>query len=119
LKRRSELGQLQREVAGRLSVNIWTYLLWEQDRTTPTIRYYPAIFQFLGYDPYPAPSTLAERIAAKRRELGLPIKQAAKLAGVDEGTFSRWETNRWTGRMSAVAANRFLALSPVSCPPPD
>jgi hypothetical protein len=57
----------------------------------PTARYYPVIFQFLGYDQFAAPSSLCERLAAKRRELGLTVVAAAKLAGVDEGTFRRWE----------------------------
>jgi transcriptional regulator with XRE-family HTH domain len=107
-KRRGELGLFQREVAARLGVNIWTYLLWEQDRTIPVVRYYPAIFQFLGYDPFPAPLTLPERIAAKRRQLGWSIKTAAKFAGVDEGTFGRWESGEWKPRLSGPALKKFL-----------
>jgi transcriptional regulator with XRE-family HTH domain len=111
------LGLFQREVAERFSVNIWTYLLWEQDRTTPTIRYYPLIFLFLGYDPYPTPSTLAEKIAAKRRELGLPVKQAAKLVGVDEGTFSRWESGEGSPRLLRHKADRFLGITSIKTAP--
>ena len=100
------------QVAFQLAANPWTYLLWEQDRTKPLPRYYPAIFRFLGYDPFPEPATFAERIAAKRRELGLSIEQAAKLTGVDEGTFGRWERGEWKPRMSADAVSRFLAMAP-------
>jgi len=85
-------------------------MLWEKGRTTPTIRYYPAIFRFLGFDPFPPPTTLPERIASKRRALGLPITEAAKLVEVDEGTFSRWESGEWKPRMSGDAVRRFLAL---------
>ena len=110
-KRRVQAGLFQREVAHQLGVNEWTYLLWEQDRATPTIRYYPAIFRFLGYDPYPSPITLAEQIASKRRALGLPIKEAAALLEVDEGTFSRWESGEWKPRKSLDIVRRFLAFT--------
>lgn len=91
-----------------IGVNTWTYLLWEADQATPTVRYYPAIFQFLGYDPFAAPETLGERLAARRRQLGLTIVAAAKLTGVDEGTFRRWERGTWRPRMSGSAVARFL-----------
>ena len=111
-KRRYESGLTQEQAAKQLSVNTWTYLLWEQDRTTPGIRHYPVIFAFLGYNPFAQPTTLAARIASKRRELGLPISQAAKLAGVDEGTFARWENGEWEPRMSQANVDRFLAIMP-------
>jgi DNA-binding XRE family transcriptional regulator len=111
-KRRHEAGLTQEQAAKRLSVTTWTYLLWEQDRAEPSVRYYPAIFRFLAYDPFPAPVTLPERIASKRRELGLPTKQAAKLVGVDEETFRRWESGEWKPRMSQAKVDRFLATRP-------
>jgi DNA-binding XRE family transcriptional regulator len=111
LKRRCEAGMTQGQVASRVGVNTWTYLLWETDRSTPTVRYYPAIFRFLDYDPFPAPTSLAERVASKRRALGLSIKQAAKLVGVDEGTFRRWENGAWKPRMSGKAVERFFEAS--------
>jgi len=43
-KRRCQSGLLQREVAAKLGVDGSTYLLWEQDRSQPTVRYYPAIY---------------------------------------------------------------------------
>ena len=108
-KRRIEHGLIQKEVAKQLGVNTWTYILWEQDRSTPTIRYYPAIFAFLGYDPFPAPTTLSEQIATKRRSLGLSFREVADLLGVDEGTVSRWESGEWKPRMSQQAVQSFLA----------
>ncbi len=106
---------MQKQVAGRLSVNTRTYFLWEHDRTIPTARYCATIFGFLGYDPFPAPTTLRERLASKRRELGLSIKQAADLLEVDEGTFGRWERGDWNPRMSGRLVQRFLALAGL-CP---
>jgi transcriptional regulator with XRE-family HTH domain len=107
-KRRIEQGLIQKEVAKQLGVNTWTYILWEQDRSTPTIRYYPSIFAFLGYDPFPAPRTLSEQIATKRRRLGLSFREVADLLGVDEGTVSRWESGEWKPRMSQEAVQSFL-----------
>jgi transcriptional regulator with XRE-family HTH domain len=109
LKRRIESGKTQHQVALQLLASPETYLLWEKDRAEPSARYYPAIFAFLGYDPFPPPQTLGEQIAAKRRELGLPVKRAAKLLGVDEGTFGRWEAGEWISRKSANIVQRFLA----------
>lgn len=45
----------------------------------PTIRYMPAIIAFLGYNPYPAPQTLPEKLLAARRRLGLTRRQMAEL----------------------------------------
>jgi transcriptional regulator with XRE-family HTH domain len=113
LKRRVESGKTQQQVALQLLASTETYLLWEKDRAEPSTRYYPAIFAFLGYDPFPPPATLGERIAARRRELGLPIKRAAKLLGVDEGTFSRWESADRLPRAPRQKAERFLAMMPT------
>ncbi len=97
-------------MAGELGVGIETYFLWEKDQTLPVVRYYPAIFGFLGYDPFPPPTTLPERIAAQRRRLGLTIKKAAEKAGVDEGTFAQWERGTWKPRLSGKVVQGFLAL---------
>ena len=110
LKRRSETGLTQKSVARQLKVNIWTYLLWEKDRSKPTIRYYPAIFEFLAYDPFPAPVTLGARILRKRQQLGFSIRDAAKVLGVDEGTFGRWERGEWKPRLSGAVVTRFLEM---------
>jgi DNA-binding transcriptional regulator YiaG len=104
------LGLTQYQVSLQLLTTVETILLWEKHRATPSARYYPAIFRFLGFDPFPSPTTLPEQIASKRRILGLSIRDAAKLVGVDEGTFSRWESGEWKPRMSGDAVRHFLAL---------
>ena len=87
-----------------------TYLLWENGRAQPLTRYFPAIFSFLGYDPFPLARTLPEQIAAQRRRLGWPIKKAAAQVGVDEGTFARWERGDWKPRQSREVVRRFLEI---------
>jgi transcriptional regulator with XRE-family HTH domain len=54
----------------------------------------PAIFQFLGFDPFPELRSLPERLLAKRRERGWSIEEAAKFANVDPGTWAGWEHGR-------------------------
>ena len=76
----------------------------------PLTRYYPALFSFLGYDPFPSPQSLAERIAQKRRQLGLTIAQVAAMLDVDVETFAKWESGAWRPRMSKEKVERFLIL---------
>ncbi len=64
---------------------------WETEAKHPTERQYPAILAFLGYEPWPEPQSLSERLIAERRRRGLAAKAAAKLIGVDEGTYGRWK----------------------------
>ncbi len=109
-KRRLQAGLLQREVAVRLGVDKDTFGTWEKGQCIPTVGYYPAIFSFLGYDPYPAPTTLPERIASQRRRLGLSLREAARKIGVDQGTLLRWESGEWKPRLSQDAVETFLAL---------
>lgn len=81
----------QKQLATRLGVNPWTILNWEKGYTSPPIAAIPVILAWLGYDPYPEPATLSERLMAKRRSMGWSIKEAARLLGVDEGTWAAWE----------------------------
>ena len=108
LKKRLENKKLQADVAKTLEVSTNTYLDWEKDRRTPPIKYFPSIIKYLGTDPSYSQDRPSQEIAAKRRSLGLTIKQAAVLAGVDPDTFSKWEKEDDRGRLDA-AAQRFLA----------
>ena len=58
----------------------------------PVVRMMPRIIEYLGYDPYPPPQSLGERIAAGRRRCGLSRKRLARLIGADEATVARWES---------------------------
>lgn len=90
-KRRLELGLSQGQGAKQLWVNPWTILNWEKSHTAPPYAAFPRILRWLGYDPCPAPKTLPERLAAKRRAMGWPIREAARKLGVDPGTWRDWE----------------------------
>jgi DNA-binding transcriptional regulator YiaG len=64
---------------------------WEKGYTNPAIRCWPGIIEFLGYDPNPEPSDLAQRIQWARRRRGLSLRGLAVQLGVDPDTLRRWE----------------------------
>ncbi|MGQ0675639.1 MAG: helix-turn-helix domain-containing protein [Rhodospirillales bacterium] len=104
-----ELELRQKDVGRLLKVDAFTALNWEKDKTIPATRYLPRIVAFLGYDPFPAPETLGERIIATRRRLGIARKKLALRLGVDEGALKRWEEDRMTPRGSCLSKiHRFL-----------
>ena len=110
LRRRRELGLLQRQAAKLLGVCHTTYLNWENAYADPEVRYYPAIIKFLDYEPWPVPSTLPEKLIAQRRRLGLSIKRAARHMGIDEGTLTNWErAKRKPTKPSWPRVNEFLS----------
>jgi DNA-binding XRE family transcriptional regulator len=102
------LGMQQKEVAPLLEVTSETVCNWENNNSKPKIQHIPILINFLGYDPEPSnPSTIAEHLAAKRRELGWNQRAAAKHLGVDPCTWSSWENG---GTIMAIAHRRLVAL---------
>jgi len=92
LKRCRLLRKLgQKEAARLLGVTSWTVFNWEKGRTGPPIESLPALLRFLGYDPFPQPTSLPERLLAKRRGMGWSIRKAAGQLGVDPGAWRDWE----------------------------
>ena len=92
--RRLKLGLQKKFVATQLAVNEWTYLNWESGRTTPAIRYMPRIIDFLGFDPFPPPTSLPDQLKAIRRNIGLSVKRLSAVLNVDESVVTRWERGR-------------------------
>ena len=88
-----------------------TLMWWERDERPPYVHAYPTLIHFLGYEPWPAPTCLAEALLAERRRRGLSIERAAHEVGVDEGTWRRWERKEWKPmRMAARAINQLLGI---------
>jgi transcriptional regulator with XRE-family HTH domain len=81
----------QKDAAKQLRVNECTLCGWENNKTTPTVQYFPRIIDFLGYDPLGTPQCLGEAIAAKRRDLGLSRKRLATQLSMDEMSLARYE----------------------------
>jgi DNA-binding XRE family transcriptional regulator len=69
--RRLKLGLFQRQIADELGTDETTLFRWERNKVRPQIRYLPRILKFLGYDPFPVPVSLADKLLAARKRLGL------------------------------------------------
>jgi transcriptional regulator with XRE-family HTH domain len=97
-KKRYESGLFQHEVAEKIGVDKTTIFNWENGLTQPKIRSMPKIFEFLGYIPSVAmssiSSTLGDRIIAYRKLHGIHQKKFARELGVDHGTLRSWEKNK-------------------------
>lgn len=107
-RRRLDLRLLQRTVAEQLGVREETVGLWENGLARPLPRHYGPIIRFLGYDPEPGDRSLAGRLRAIRRRLGLSQAEFAATVGLDEGSVCRWESgsrhpSRWmAGRVATI-----------------
>jgi transcriptional regulator with XRE-family HTH domain len=78
-------------VAAQLGVDVANIRNWEQNKTSPAVRFLPGILGFLGYDPERCPTSLPEALRMARRAAGLSQEELAKLAGCDETTIAKWE----------------------------
>jgi transcriptional regulator with XRE-family HTH domain len=76
----------QKDVAAILGVGQFTYMNWEKDQSTPRPCYYPAIIDWLGYNPLPEPQTEGVQLRHERLILGLTSSQIADRLGIDQGT---------------------------------
>lgn len=113
-----EAGLYQRQIASRLGVTPDTVLNWEKGWTKPPARHWPKILDFLGYDPYPEPITLGERIQARYRALGLSRKQASRTLGIDENTLKAYEDGACVpGKHNRTKLDWFLKGSPPGAEP--
>ena len=111
-KRRRQLGLLKREAANRMGILTETYANWEKDRTLPVAAQFRPVVEFLGFDPSPPPTTLRERLTAKRRALGATFEQVANYLGWDSGTLSRYLNGTWSiPPARAAALDTFLGAS--------
>ena len=72
-----------------------TYANWEKGKTDPVTSQFKPVIDFLGYDPTPAPTTLAERLQATRRALGMTFSGVARHLDWDEGTLTRYLNGTW------------------------
>ena len=93
--RRLELKLLQKDVAQKLEVSEDTITYWENGRSKPSIRQFPKIVEFLGYDPYSYDAlTLSGRMKLYRHKNGLSQEELAKMLGVNESTVFSWEKEK-------------------------
>jgi transcriptional regulator with XRE-family HTH domain len=103
-KRRHERGLLQNDAADRLGVNAWKLANWEKGYTSPKLRSWRGVIEFLGCDPTPEPEGPGQRKFSACRRQGLPLRALAKQLGVDPETLQRWE------RGTRILRGRWLEL---------
>jgi transcriptional regulator with XRE-family HTH domain len=105
-----DLKLSQKQVADEIGIHETTITGWEGNATIPEVRYMPAIIQFLGYNPLPDASSLAEHLATARKALGLSQRKMAANLGVDPTTLMSWEAGRHqpTGKSLDLIARELL-----------
>jgi DNA-binding XRE family transcriptional regulator len=91
-KRRLELKLFQKDLRELFKLEKETYVNWEKDKCIPSMRHFPMLIEFLGYDPMPTAISLGEKLMSYRRKNGISRKALAKEIGVDEATLQGWET---------------------------
>ena len=107
--RRLDLSLFQSRVAEEIGVDEATIHNWESNKSSPAIRYIPAILRFLGYNPFPPAQTLPERLATVRKMLGMSQRNLAETLGVDPGTLQGWEAGQHKlSRSNVELVERFL-----------
>lgn len=93
MARRIDFGLRQTDIAARLGAGKDTVRNWESLRSEPEVRFLPAVIAFLGYNPLPRPATCGQALRRRHRSLGLSHRRLAALAGVDEASVRRLESN--------------------------
>ncbi len=97
-----DLGLSREEVGRTLGVKAHTMALWELGLHHVSIKYLPAVIQFLGFDPTPEVTSLSERLRIVRRRLGVSQRELAKRFGMDPKTIREWELGRVSRRTRRV-----------------
>lgn len=105
----------QGQVGNSIGVDKATIFNWENGKSAPAIKHYPAIVRFLGYDPgLRKARTIPVLLKAKRRKLGLSQEQLARQLKVDPCTISNWERDGIVHRRKhRIAIAQFLGLAEV------
>jgi len=92
--KRLALGLFQRQVADELGTDETTLFRWERSTAQPQIHYFPRILKFLGYDPFPIPVSLADKLRGARKTIGFTQTMFAEWLGIDPTTLRKWEQGR-------------------------
>ncbi len=74
-----------------IGCNYLTLVNWEKGHFTPRVNHMAEVVQFLGYNPLPTGSTIAEQLVAYRKARGLTQKHFAHELGIDPSTLAKWE----------------------------
>lgn len=86
-----DLGLLQKDLARMWGATEQSVRFWELDKTRPIHKYMPKVIEFLGYDPFPEPKTLSEKLKRYRLIHGLTQRELAKRLRVSPDSIRGWE----------------------------
>jgi len=86
----------QKELGKIIGVSECTIFNWEKNRSQSTIKYFPKIYEFLGYQPLDNPNQqdLLTKLDTIRKSLGLSLEKIANLIGFDPTTLHNWKSNK-------------------------
>ena len=85
----------QKDVAKILNVTEDTITYWENERSQPMVHCYPAIINFLGYNPFEVEvNRFGDTVKNYRIKHGLSHKKLGKKLGVDASTVGAWENGK-------------------------
>ncbi len=89
--RRLDLGLRQKDVAKIIGCDNLTITNWEKGHSTPDVPHTGKVVKFLGYNPLPPGSTLAEHLVNYRKAHGMTQKVFAGRLGIDPSTLASYE----------------------------
>jgi transcriptional regulator with XRE-family HTH domain len=82
-----------KDVISELGISRETLRGWEGNQFEPHVSHYPAIIQFLGYNPFQFDTnTLSGKIKTYRYTCGLTQAQFGALLGTNSSVVWQWET---------------------------
>ena len=99
-KRRMDLELSRRTVAERIGIARDTLKVWELGRQEIRSAYYPAIIEFLEYNPLAPGDTFAGRLEYWRKTLGMTQEELAEELGFSDFTFGLWESRKQVPKKS-------------------
>lgn len=105
LKRQLDLKMPTEQLAEILGIHPHTISQWVVGTNFPQVPYLKKMIEFIGYYPFPEPTTLGERIIRYRRVHGLNQKEFGDLIGFNESTVCAWERSNgkfWPKRVQKV-----------------
>jgi transcriptional regulator with XRE-family HTH domain len=108
---------LWKDVAAQIGTDATNVANWSKGHTTPGLKFWPRIIQFLGYDPRSKGETVGERLRHHRERRGWSRPEVARRLAVSVSVLWRWESGRRKPRGKYLAkVYAFLGDDPGPAP---